>query len=161
MSENSRIDLSRRDTERHILAAVDESPNSRRTVQYLADFFGNLPEVFVTLLSVVQEPDQDCCPTEEDAASRVSQAEEKARACLQSYRATLVDGGFPEDRVEMRLCRTRTTVAEAILAEQDKLRCCIVVVGRRGVSHREEFLFGSVSNHILHRATNCAVMVIE
>jgi nucleotide-binding universal stress UspA family protein len=52
-------------------------------------------------------------------------------------------------------------VGDAILEEQEKLRCCIVVVGRRGLSHNEEFVFGSTSSKILHNAKNCAVMVIE
>jgi nucleotide-binding universal stress UspA family protein len=36
-----------------------------------------------------------------------------------------------------------------------------VVVGRRGLTHNEEFLFGSTSSKILHHATHCAVMVVE
>jgi len=41
------------------------------------------------------------------------------------------------------------------------LKCCTVVIGRRGLSKKEEFIFGSTSNRILHEANNCAVMVIE
>jgi nucleotide-binding universal stress UspA family protein len=35
------------------------------------------------------------------------------------------------------------------------------VVGRRGVSKRQEFLFGSVSSKVVRDAKNCAVWVIE
>jgi Universal stress protein family. len=35
-----------------------------------------------------------------------------------------------------------------------------VVIGRRGVSKAEEFLFGSVSTKVMHLAKDCAVWVV-
>jgi nucleotide-binding universal stress UspA family protein len=61
-------------------------------------------------------------------------------------------------RLVVRQCES---IADAILEEQYKLKSCIIVVGRRGISHKEEFIFGSTSNKILHHAQHCAVMVIE
>ncbi|MCX5876459.1 MAG: universal stress protein [Deltaproteobacteria bacterium] len=34
-------------------------------------------------------------------------------------------------------------------------------MGRRGITHSEEFVFGSTSSKILHHAKYCAVMVVE
>ena len=77
-------------------------------------------------------------------------------------RRFLVAGGLPGDRIATRLSVRRwTSLADAILEEQEQLRCCIVVVGRRKISHHEEFLLGSTSNRILHRASACAVLVVE
>jgi nucleotide-binding universal stress UspA family protein len=39
--------------------------------------------------------------------------------------------------------------------------CGTVVIGRRGISRKEEFIFGSTSNKILHTARDCSVWVIE
>ncbi|MDF1578045.1 MAG: universal stress protein [Desulfurivibrionaceae bacterium] len=73
-----------------------------------------------------------------------------------------LNAGFEENRIATRLSiRPCVSVADEILKEQDKLRCCIVAVGRRGLSHNEEFILGSTSNRILHHARNCAVMIIE
>ena len=36
-----------------------------------------------------------------------------------------------------------------------------VVIGRRGVSKAEEFLFGSVSNKIIHSVKDCTVWVVS
>ncbi len=36
-----------------------------------------------------------------------------------------------------------------------------VVLGRRGVSKAEAFLFGSVSNKIIHYVKNCTVWVVS
>jgi len=41
------------------------------------------------------------------------------------------------------------------------MKCCTIVIGRRGISKKEEFIFGSTSNKIIHEAKKCAVLVIE
>ena len=63
-----------------------------------------------------------------------------------------------ETRLSIRPC---VSIADAILEEQENLRCCIVVVGRRGITRTEEFVFGSTSNKILYHAKHCAVLVVE
>jgi len=66
MSEQTFTDLARRDTERHLLVAVDASANSKRAVMYLADFFGHDKDVFVTILSIIPEPSEDYFTTDEE-----------------------------------------------------------------------------------------------
>ena len=162
MSEQTFGDLARRDTERHLLVAVDESDNSKRAVMYLADFFCDYKNVFVTLLSIIQEPSEDYFPTDSEKKKWMKDKEQGMNKILAGYREMLIEAGFREDQVETQLTvRACTSVGDAILEEQEKLRCCIVVVGRRGISHNEEFVFGSTSNKILHNAKNCAVMVVE
>lgn len=162
MSEQTFGDLARRDTERHLLVAVDESDNSRRAVMYLADFFCDYKNVFVTLLSIIQEPSEDYFPSDAERKTWLEDKQQAMNKILAGYREMLIEAGFREDQVETRLkIRACASVGDAILEEQEKLRCCIVVVGRRGISHNEEFIFGSTSNKILHNAKNCAVMVVE
>jgi len=155
-------DLTRRDAERHILVAVDESENSRRAVMYLADFFTECNDVFITLLTIIPEPSEDFFPTREERQEWLTRKKEAMRKKLEDYRQILLSAMFREEQIETELSvRQCASIADAILEEQDKMRCCIVVVGRRGISHHEEFVFGSTSNRILHHARNCAVMVIE
>ena len=162
MSEQTFGDLARRDTERHLLVAVDESENSKRAVMYLADFFCDYKNVFVTLLSIIQEPSEDYFPTDSERQKWLKDKEQGMNKILAGYREMLIEAGFKEGQVETQLTvRACASVGDAILEEQEKLRCCIVVVGRRGISHNEEFVFGSTSNKILHNAKNCAVMVVE
>ena len=162
MNEERENNLARRDSERHLLVAVDESENSRRTVMYVADFFGNDRDVYITLLSIVPEPSEDYFPTEAECRAWLEDKERGMQRVLADYRDILLGGGFQEGRIETRLsvCQC-SSIADAILEEQEKLRCCIVVVGRRGITHSEEFVFGSTSNKILHHAKHCAVMVVE
>ena len=155
-------DLARRDAERHLLVAVDESENSRRAVMYLADFFGDDKDVFVTILSIIPEPSEDYFATDDEREKWVAEKKGAMESVLEGYREILLGAGFQENQIEVSLVvRQCESIGDAIIEEQGKLRCCIVVVGRRGISHNEEFVFGSTSNKILHHAKNCAVMVVE
>jgi len=162
MSEHDFGDLARRDTERHLLIAVDESDNSRRAVMFVADFFSGNPDVFVTLLSIIPEPTEDLFPTEEKQQQWLTEKRTAMDKILAGYKEILLGAGLKDKQIEARLSiRPCTSIGDAILEEQEKLRCCIVVVGRRGISHNEEFLYGSTSSKILHHAKHCAVMVVE
>ncbi len=162
MNEATLTELVGRGDERHLLLAVDESANSRRAVMYVADFFGSYRDVFVSLLTIIQEPSEDYFPTEEKRRRWLEDKRQAMAGVLEEYRRILLDAGITEERVAANISvRPCVSIGDAILEEQEKLRCCIVVVGRRGISHDEEFIFGSTSNKILHHAHNCAVMVIE
>lgn len=159
---NNGSDLANRDKQRHILLAVDESENSKRAVMYLADFFGDYADVYITLLTVIPEPDEDFFATEEQRLDWLAKKKETIRMMMEGYAVILLGAGFREEQIKKKIIVEKTTsVADSILAEQDKLRCCIVVVGRRGLSHNEEFIYGSTSNKILHHASHCAVMIVE
>ncbi len=155
-------DRMRRDMERHLLMAVDESANARRAVLYLADFFGSSPDVYVTVLTIIPEPSEDFFATEEERKAWLADKRRQVETAHADYLRMLVGAGFEPSRVTSRIIeRPCVSIAEAILEEQEKLRCCIVVVGRRGLTHNEEFVFGSTSSKILREAKNCAVMVVE
>lgn len=162
MNEQNFCDLSRRDTERHLLIAVDESDNSRRAVMYVADFFNGYQDVFVTLLSIIPEPVDDLFPTETERQSWLKNKEAEMQKHLAAYKEILLAAGFQDSQIETRLSiRPCTSIGDAILEEQEKLRSCIIIVGRRGISQSQEFLLGSTSSKIVHHARHCAVMVIE
>jgi nucleotide-binding universal stress UspA family protein len=162
MSGNSFTDLARRDTERHILAAVDESDNSRRAIMYLADFFSCDKDVFITILSIIPEPSEDYFAADSARQKWRSDKQAQMEAVHAGYREILRSAGFADNHIQTRLLiKPCTSIGDAILEEQAKLRCCMIVVGRRGISHNEEFIFGSTSNKILHHAKHCAVLVVE
>lgn len=162
MSEQTFGDFARRDTERHLLLAVDESDNSKRAVMYTADFFGDYKNIFITLLSIIQDPSEDYFSTDAEREKWLNGKQQAMNKILEGYKEILVEAGFKENQIKTQLSVLAcTSIGDAILEEQEKLRCCIVVVGRRGITHNEEFVFGSTSNKILHNAKNCAVMVVE
>lgn len=162
MSGQAVSDLAGKKNERHILIAVDGSENSKRAVIYVGDFFGRYRDVFITLLSIVPEPSEDYFATNGERDQWLEEKKTEMNRILAEYKEILTGRGFQEEQLEVLLIiRVCTSIGEAILEEQERLGCSMVVVGRRGISHNEEFIFGSTSNKILHQAKNCAVMVIE
>jgi nucleotide-binding universal stress UspA family protein len=148
--------------DRHILLAVDESANARRAVRYVADLLGGMTGFRVTLLSIIPEPSEDYFAADADRKEWTEKYRARVLAILEECRRMLIDSGFGEDRVEVMVDSMYCpSVAECVMNEQKKLGCSTIVVGRRGISKREEFLFGSTSNKILHEVKDCAVWVIE
>jgi nucleotide-binding universal stress UspA family protein len=148
--------------DKHILIAVDESDNAKRAVLYVADLLGGFPGFRVTLLHVIPEPPEDYFETEKERLDWIENQSSKMRRLLENYRNILIQSGFPEDKVKINLdIRPCSSIAECILDELNKIKACTVVLGRRGISRKEELIFGSTSNRILHEAKNCSVWVIE
>lgn len=148
--------------ERRLLLAVDDSENAKRAVLYVADFLGGVPGFRATILNVIPEPPEDYFDTDKERRAWIEDHESRASEMLDRYRQILIQSGFAEDKVatvvDIRYC---PSVADCILQMQQRLECCTVVMGRRGISKKEEFLFGSTSSKVMHSGKNCAVWVIE
>ncbi|MBI5739410.1 MAG: universal stress protein [Nitrospirae bacterium] len=148
--------------DKHLLIAVDKSEEAKRAVLYVADFIGGFPGFRVTLMSIVQAPEADFFENEKERAEWLERERQDIRHNLETYREILVQSGFPEEKVDIRMCRNdRKSLSDAILSFQCDMSCCTVVVGRQHKSKAEEFLFGSVSSQLIHGAKNCAVWVVE
>jgi nucleotide-binding universal stress UspA family protein len=147
---------------RNILIAVDTSENSRRAVQYVAGLLEGMKGFKATVLHVIREPEEDEFPAEGEKETWYQAYRKQVEQMLEEYRRTLIDAGFaPEDvstRSPLRYC---PSMAECILAERDSLEYATLVVGRKGLSYKEEFIFGSISGKIVRTARNCTVWVVE
>ncbi len=148
--------------ERHIMVAVDSSDNARRAVLFVADFFGCYEGFQVSLLHIILEPADTYFKDDDERGKWLKEHSDQADRIMKEYKHILVDAGFPEDKVNVRVEITKgVSVADCIIKEQEKMKCCTIVIGRRGISKKEEFIFGSTSNKIIHEARKCAVLVIE
>ena len=148
--------------ERHIMVAVDGSDNARRAVLFVGDFFGCYEGFQVTLLHIILEPEATYFADNDERQQWLFDQRSEAQKVMDEYRHILVDAGFQEDKVNVRINTMRaTSVADCIIKEQEEMKCCTIVIGRRGISKKEEFIFGSTSNRIIHEAKKCAVLVIE
>ena len=147
---------------KNILIAVDESENSRRAVQYVAQLLGGLGGFKVTILHVIPQPEEDFFNTPADRETWLARYREKVDAMLADYREILFGAGFPPEDVSVRFpVRYCPSLAECILAEREEINYGTIVVGRQGLSRSEEFIFGSISSKIVSHARNCAVWVVE
>ncbi|MEW5744298.1 MAG: universal stress protein [Nitrospirota bacterium] len=147
--------------DRHLLLAVDASENAERAVLYIADFLGGLPGFTITLLTVVPEPPGDYFAGAEEHRTWIEQRRAAMAGVLGRYKELLVQAGFDERKIATRVdIRHCPVVARCILEAQQELDCCTVIIGRRGISKKEELVFGSTSSSILHAKRSCAVWVI-
>ena len=148
--------------ERHIMIAVDSSDNARRAVLFVGDFFGCYEGFQVTLLHIILEPEATYFRDNDERREWLAEKRAEARKIMEEYKHILLDAGFSDDKVNIRIETMRAaSVADCIIKEQEIMKCCTIVIGRRGISKKEEFIFGSTSNKIIHEAKKCAVLVIE
>jgi nucleotide-binding universal stress UspA family protein len=148
--------------DKNILIAVDESENSKMALLYVADFLGGFPGFRPTVLSVLSIPEDDYFETSQKKEKWVESNKTNITKMLDRYKQILVQSGFPEEKVTAELVTTtEEPTSSVILNKQEEYNACTLVIGRRGKSRHEEFLFGSVANKIVHKANRCAVWVIE
>ena len=166
-----------------ILVAVDASDNAMRAVEYTGEIMcvlscGNpdsVKEFHITLLSVERLPDRDVFPDDASWQAACVKNKDDVLEFLERARQRLLGKCLPEDILETRyLVSPRSPAAEGqfqrslggtatqeilhVLKEEDY---GTVVVGRRGVSKDEEFLFGSVSSKIMRKAQGCTIWVVN
>jgi nucleotide-binding universal stress UspA family protein len=149
--------------ETKVLIAIDLSENSLKAVDYVGKMLSCLKDVDVSLLNVIKELSHDTTPDPAERERHVQQTRSKSLALMEQAARRLVSQGIPEKHIHLKIliCRKQVSVADLILSERQKGEYETIVVGRRGVSKREEFLFGSVSNSVVREAKGCAVWVIE
>ncbi len=146
-----------------ILLAMDESENAIRAAQYVGRIIGSSRKNFqVTLTHVLVRPSADLFEEPGGALKYEQEAKRKMEAVFAKASGVLTGAGLSSEAVRNKFIVTdEPGIAQGLLAEQKAGRYGTVVVGRRGVTKAEEFLFGSVSNKIIHHAKDCAVWVVE
>lgn len=158
-----------------ILIAVDESENAARAVDYTGEMMRNGKPEAIMLLCIERFPERDLFPDEATWKQQCARRREELQGVLVKARATLEAKGVPPEVISERYapscdsplgdeaspqCGAGPSIAREILKVLKEEGFGTLVVGRRGVSKAEEFLFGSVSNKIIHQAKACTVWVV-
>ncbi|MDQ7833912.1 MAG: universal stress protein [Humidesulfovibrio sp.] len=148
---------------KNILISVDASDNAMRAVDYAASILANAEGVRVTLLYIERAPNRDKFDDEAAWLNQCKLDHDRVFDFLKTARQKLVAAGLPEASVHERtvLCSAEPSIAQTILDVQQAEGFGTLVVGRRGLTKGEEFLFGSVSSKLVHNAKNCAVWVVQ
>ncbi len=158
-----------------ILLAVDASENAMRAVEYVGNIIGDSSGFKVQLLCIEQLPHRDIYPNEEEWKAGCESVRVEMKTFFTTARRRLVElnvadsviseqyvssciSPFPNTMVQ---CSRGTSIALEIMEARKVGGFGTVVIGRRGVSKVEEFLFGSVSNLIIHSAKDCTVWVVS
>ncbi len=147
---------------RNILVAVDGSENSKRAVLYAGDIINGMKGFHVTIVHIISIPPDDYFASEDEKAFWIGSKSLEGNKILQEHLFLLLNSGIEKEDVETKLIvKECISVAECLLEEQKKLNFGTIVIGRRGISKKEEFIFGSTSNKLLHEAKDCSVWVIN
>ena len=80
---------------------------------------------------------------------------------MEISRTVLIKAGIPAEAISIQYRDKTTGIARDILDEIEAGEYGTVIVGRRGLSRAKQFLFGSVSNKIVHTARDCTVWVVD
>ncbi len=158
-----------------MLLAVDASENATRAVDYVTRILNGSQGFEVTVLYIERPPNRDFFATEEEWLAASQSQEQKIREFMDEARATLLTSGLPADKVQLdyipscqsgmkqaaEFCSLGTSIARDILTYQQGGGFGTLVIGRRGISRAEEFLFGSVTTKVTHLAKNCTIWVVQ
>lgn len=155
-------------TER-ILVAFDDSENAMRAVEYIATSFTK--DKRITLLSVLPDTTAICdmnspsltpyfMSRQAEFCTLEDQKKELVNEALQKAKELLLNAGFEEDNIIIKAQTKKKGIVRDIISEANS-GYDTIVVGRRGLSGIKEFLFGSVSQKVLHLAKDISIVLVD
>ena len=153
-----------------ILAAIDNSENAMRAVEFIAEALNKDSEV--TLLSIFADTAAICdlqdpslshafmsgkdyfCALEDEKKGHMKEAGKKAKELL-------IESGFQEDKVIAKVQTRRRGIARDIIAEAESGGYDTIVMGRRGLSGIKQFVLGSVSQKVLSGSKGMSIILVD
>lgn len=156
--------------ENKILLALDNSNNGLKAVKYVAD--NVMSTAMVTMFSVLPDPTAACeldgpslAPIFKQNIKTFCTIEDAKKSAVEGFmeeaKKRLVKAGFPSKNVAIRIRKKKVGIARDILKEAERGKYDTIVIGRRGLSGIKQYVFGSVSNKVLHLAKKVAVVLVD
>lgn len=155
---------------KHILIAFDDSANAMRAVEFVSTHLS--ADCDVTLFSVVpdtksicsmQSPELTAYFLEQQSAfcALEDKKKELLNTALKKARNHLISRGFDAERVTIKLTGISKGVARDIIAEANKTRYDLLVLGKKGQAGIKEFFLGSISQKVLHGVHKSTVLLVD
>ncbi len=145
-----------------ILVAVDDSNLSDRVVDYVGKVTGGHEDVEICLLQVYPEPPPYFYQEGHNLNEFQAEKESNAQKVFQRLFPVLQGYGLAPDTIQTKcLMADGTSLSKEILMVREEGHFGTLVLGRRGISKAEEFLFGSISTAILRESHDFAVWVVS
>ena len=151
----------------NILLAVDDSENAFRAVGFVARTFS--PDNKITLLNIMLDTAALCkldspelTPLFKSQQSNFCALEDKKRElvnqAMQKAKQTLLDAGFSENNITIKVENKEHGVARDIVAESKK-GYDLIVLGRHGISSVKDFFLGSTAQKVFNAAKEISVLI--
>lgn len=143
------------------LIAVDETETSMQALHYVARMVSALQNISICLLHVYPEPPPDYYQKGGTLSSYKEQQNSKAERVFTQAISLLTGAGISKGQISTDNRFTEgKTISEELLAVRSEGDFGTVVVGKRGVSRTEEFLFGSISNTLAQHSVNFTTWIV-
>ena len=152
--------------DKKILVAVDGSPHSLNSLDYLAHLFKDDPTISLHLHAVVSEAGSgQNWMYEVDPLREHTPLTERRRVTAEKFlrdaRSRLDRKGFSEERVSHAAVVSQLQAAPAIHHEAATGVYDALVIGRRGMGKVGEMFFGSVSAYLIERCHDVPLWIID
>jgi nucleotide-binding universal stress UspA family protein len=150
-----------------ILVALDGSDRAFEAVRYVSELpcFGSMRVVLFNVFTKIPESYWDI-EQQSNVGLRVRDIrawETKSRRDLEDYieeaRLRLMDAGFPEKAVTVKIQERRKGIARDIITEAGK-GYDAVALGRKGKGRIKELVLGSVATKVVERVSFSPLMVV-
>lgn len=133
-----------------VLLALDGSPNSMRSVRYLARMMAG-SDAGILLFHAIRGNDRKLVQMTKEAVGEV----------FEEARSALAKAGFGERDVKTRIVSGVQSRAAAIVEEARTGGYGTIVLGRKGHSRLQQFFMGRVSKKVTYMARGLAVWVVN
>ncbi|MHB8809410.1 MAG: universal stress protein [Desulfobulbaceae bacterium] len=152
--------------EKKIMVAVDGSPFSLNSIDYLARLFKDDSSVSLHLYAVVSEAGSgQNWMYEVDPLREHTPLTERRRVTAEKFlrdaKARLVRNGFNETRISHAAEVSQVQAAPSIHREASKGAYDALVIGRRGMGKVGELFFGSVSAYLIDRCHDVPLWIVD
>lgn len=145
-----------------ILVAVDDSSLSERVLNYVGEVVGSIDKAEICLLHVYPEPPPYYFTEKHTLQEYREEKEAAAQEVFSRAGQVLAGHAIGEARITTTcMMATGKTFSKTILQVQKDGEFGTVVLGKRGISKAEEFLFGSVSNAVIRECHEFTVWVVS
>ena len=143
-----------------ILVAVNDSDDALRAIQYVGQI-AKVTDTTALHLYVFPDPPPDYYSKGGTLEAYKEIMQDQASRALQLATKNLFKIGVNEDQITTSIqLADGKTISQAILAALKEHQCNTLVVGKRGISKNEEFLFGSISNTLARKTKGFATWII-
>lgn len=153
--------------QKKLLVLIDGSKPAQHTVAYLGQLapFKNAEVILFHVFSGVPECywDLEKTPHYHQTMSQMFAWESSRKKEIETFaenaRQTLLNAGFKENSVKIRIQKRRLGISRDILKEAEEGAYTAVVMNRRGAGAVETIVVGSVANKLFSKLTYCPLII--
>ena len=144
-----------------MLIAIDEKETSLKALHYVGRMAADIEGLTILLLHVYSEPPPDFYQRGGSLDTYRTAGERYAEKLFAKAHEVLARYGIEREQINrMSLMAEGMTISDAVLSIRKQGKYGTVVVGKRGVSKAEEFLFGSISNALAKNSKGFSAWIV-